>query len=209
MSRKAKSVLRRKYLDLRRNIPRPNLATKKSRFFKRLKELLAGMRIHGLCLYSSILNEPEVCDLAKVCDLTKVSGLHSCRIFFPRVKGCVLEFVEGRDTRKFQRSRLGIMEPGPGYRVLSASSFKGPNKVVVFLVPAIVFDRNGGRIGFGKGYYDSFLSRMERAGWFRTIRIGVAWDFQVRNADLPVGRRDIRMDMIVTERRVIDCMRGS
>ena len=201
MSRKAKSVLRRKYLRLRRNIPRPWLATKKPKLFKRLKELLARMRIHGLCLYRSILNEPEVSSLGRI--------FRGCRIFFPRVKGRTLEFAEVCGMRNFRKSRLDIMEPGPGHSVLSASSFKGPNKVVVFLVPAVVFDNKGGRIGFGKGYYDAFLKRTERTGRFRMLKIGVAWDFQVRSASLPVDWRDVRMDIIVTERKIVDCRKSS
>jgi 5-formyltetrahydrofolate cyclo-ligase len=76
---------------------------------------------------------------------------------------------------------------------------------VAVLVPGVVFDRHGGRIGFGKGYYDAFLGRAGRIAGFRTIRIGVAWDFQVRGAVLPADRHDVRMDMIVTEKRVIIC----
>lgn len=65
----------------------------------------------------------------------------------------------------------------------------------IALIPGIAFDTSGARIGFGKGYYDRFLSE------FKGIKIGICYDFQVLS-DIPSSDHDIKMDMIITEKRI-------
>ena len=66
----------------------------------------------------------------------------------------------------------------------------------VFLVPAIAFDREGRRLGRGKGFYDRVL--FQTSG----IKIGVAGVYQISNEDLPEEDHDVRMDAVVTDRFV-------
>ena len=63
--------------------------------------------------------------------------------------------------------------------------------------------RMGGRIGYGKGYYDRFLPQL-RAD---VPKLGLAYDFQVLPR-VPQDEFDIRMDAIVTEKGILT-MRGS
>ena len=65
------------------------------------------------------------------------------------------------------------------------------------LVPLLAFDRRGGRLGYGGGYYDRTLALLTGAG-----RIGVAYAGQ-EVAEVPMGRDDIRLPVIATERGVI------
>lgn len=67
----------------------------------------------------------------------------------------------------------------------------------VALIPGIGFDRTGSRIGFGKGYYDRFLAE------FKGLKIGICYDFQIL-ADIPSSEHDIKMDLIITEKRIYD-----
>lgn len=66
----------------------------------------------------------------------------------------------------------------------------------VCIVPALVFDRYGYRIGYGKGYYDRFLKN------FKGRSIGIAYDNFVVDA-LPYEPTDMTVDMIITERGII------
>ncbi|MEM0364174.1 MAG: 5-formyltetrahydrofolate cyclo-ligase [Candidatus Nitrosocaldus sp.] len=83
--------------------------------------------------------------------------------------------------------RYGILEPLP-------SKVVKPDLVIV---PGLVWDEDGYRIGYGKGYYDRYLSMNRDA-----VRIGLAYDFQVLSS-IPHSRMDVRVNMIVTERRSI------
>jgi 5-formyltetrahydrofolate cyclo-ligase len=65
------------------------------------------------------------------------------------------------------------------------------------LVPGLVFDLCGNRIGQGGGWYDRVL-----AGAPSQLKIGVAFDFQLAK-DLPHEPHDQRMDLVVTEKRVV------
>ena len=66
----------------------------------------------------------------------------------------------------------------------------------ICIMPGIVFDKRGYRLGYGKGYYDRFLSN------FKGIKAGFVYsDFMIEQ--LPNGRFDLKADIIITERGVI------
>jgi 5-formyltetrahydrofolate cyclo-ligase len=65
------------------------------------------------------------------------------------------------------------------------------------LVPLLAFDRHGGRLGYGGGYYDRTLALLGSAG-----RLGVAYAAQ-EIARIPAGPHDIRLPAIATERGVV------
>ncbi|WP_052569789.1 5-formyltetrahydrofolate cyclo-ligase [Endomicrobium proavitum] len=67
----------------------------------------------------------------------------------------------------------------------------------VVFVPAIVFDVNGYRTGYGKGYYDRWLK-----GVPVEKTVGIAFDFQVADK-VPFGEFDLPVGTIVTEKRII------
>ena len=64
------------------------------------------------------------------------------------------------------------------------------------LVPGLVFDKKGYRIGYGKGYYDAFLSR------YKGLKIGVCFDIFVMES-LPNEPHDMPVDVVITDQRVI------
>ena len=66
------------------------------------------------------------------------------------------------------------------------------------IVPGVVFDVNMARYGRGLGYYDRFLSKLSEV----TV-IALAYDFQVSKKELKLDDWDIKMDYIITEKRVI------
>lgn len=65
------------------------------------------------------------------------------------------------------------------------------------IVPALSFDVGGYRLGFGKGYFDRFLADID------TKKIGICYDSCLFDK-VPRGRYDKKVDMIVTESRIID-----
>lgn len=66
----------------------------------------------------------------------------------------------------------------------------------VCILPGLAFDRAGFRLGYGKGYYDRFLSR------YHGVTIGICYDACVHD-ELPRGRFDRRADILVTESGVL------
>lgn len=72
-----------------------------------------------------------------------------------------------------------------------------PAGIEVVIVPGSVFDRNGGRLGYGGGYYDRFLSAQTP----QALRIALAYELQLVER-IPVEAHDQGMDMIITEETV-------
>ncbi len=92
-----------------------------------------------------------------------------------------------------------IPEPVPS---LVPRSVVDPAEIDVVIVPGSVFDRFGGRLGYGGGYYDRFLDQ-EAAG---ALRIGLAFELQLVD-QVPLEPHDQLMDFVVTEKKIYDCRR--
>jgi len=73
---------------------------------------------------------------------------------------------------------------------------------VILLVPLAAFDRTGNRIGYGAGYYDMTINRLRALK--PVAAVGLAYAAQ-EVAAVPVTPRDARLDLVLTEREVIDC----
>jgi len=74
----------------------------------------------------------------------------------------------------------------------------------VLIVPLAAFDRKGHRIGYGAGYFDMTLNRLRMIKQIVAVGIG----FAVQHvAVVPITPRDARLDLVLTEREVIECRR--
>jgi 5-formyltetrahydrofolate cyclo-ligase len=72
----------------------------------------------------------------------------------------------------------------------------------ILLVPLLAFARSGHRIGYGAGYYDMTIAAL-RAKKI-VLAVGIAFAAQ-EIASVPTTPRDARLDLVLTERQVIDC----
>ena len=90
----------------------------------------------------------------------------------------------------------GIREPKPEAAVVDPD---------ILLVPLLAFDRTGHRIGYGAGYYDLTLAQLRARK--PIIAVGLAFAAQ-EVAAIPATPRDARLDLVLTEREVLD-LRGS
>lgn len=72
---------------------------------------------------------------------------------------------------------------------------KFTGKIDLVFVPGVAFDKEFNRMGFGKGYYDRFLSDIG------AVKVGVCHNFQLLDK-IPSEDHDVKMDMIVTENEV-------
>ncbi len=91
---------------------------------------------------------------------------------------------------------MGILEPRAELRML-AGKVVDANELDLVLVPGVAFDRQGGRVGYGRGHYDKLLARVRDDA----MKVGLAFECQVFEDD-PVGELDVRMDVVVTESNV-------
>ena len=94
------------------------------------------------------------------------------------------------------RGQWGIGEPKPEAPEVDPD---------ILLVPLLAFDRAGGRIGYGAGYYDMTIRRLR--GLKTVTAVGLAFAVQ-EVGEIPTTPRDERLDLVLTEREVID-LRGA
>jgi len=93
---------------------------------------------------------------------------------------------------EFARGQWGIREPRPESRELHPD---------IVIVPLAAFDRHGHRIGYGAGYYDMTINALRARK--PTVAIGIAFAAQ-EISRVPATERDARLDLVLTEREVID-----
>ena len=100
-------------------------------------------------------------------------------------------------NRAFARGKPAVA--GPPNRHQQARPDRRPQAadLDLILVPGLTFDRSGGRLGLGKGYYDRFLKYVRPDA----PKIAPAFECQLLD-EVPVSPHDVRVDMVVTENAV-------
>lgn len=114
------------------------------------------------------------------------------RVLVPWVEGSELRAAEIRSLEDLAPGYRGIREP-------VAREAVDPD-VDVVLVPGVAFDAAGRRLGYGGGFYDSFLAAVPR----RARRVGLCFEVQVVD-EVPADPEDETVDVVITEARMIDC----
>lgn len=157
-------------------------------------------RALNLCVYAPFRSEASPLPLVKRCwevgDLT----------FAPRI----LPGGEGMELRKVEAlsnwipGRWGVPEPDPSQTLLIDSI----QALDVVLVPGIVFNEVGGRLGYGGGYYDRLYEQECRKGNGETHWIGFAFAAQVVTEQLPIELHDLKLNGLVTDEKFIAYRRG-
>lgn len=116
-------------------------------------------------------------------------------LLLPRVNRAagVLDLYEVRNLQTDLRAGVwGIPEPNPEIAILTS-----PANIDLVIAPGAAFDRTGGRIGYGKGYYDKLLATCHQLQCYPLIVAG-AFDVQLIDA-VPLEPHDVLIDMLITE----------
>lgn len=117
------------------------------------------------------------------------------QVAVPKVLGpCRMEFYYIASRNDLSEGCMGILEPEGEEQTLAR-----PDGDTLFVVPGAAFDSQGGRIGYGGGFYDAYFSRNPSG-----VRIGAAFSGQIKEW-IPMQEQDCYMDWIVTEKGLIQC----
>jgi 5-formyltetrahydrofolate cyclo-ligase len=109
---------------------------------------------------------------------------------------------------EFRRWRAGDELRPAGFSTLEPLATAAVLTPVLVLAPLLAFDRRGGRLGWGKGYYDTFLGELDAAAargqGRRPFVVGIA--FAQQQVDVvPMELHDRRLDAVVTELGYLPC----
>jgi 5-formyltetrahydrofolate cyclo-ligase len=94
------------------------------------------------------------------------------------------------DNTRIKKNNYNIPEPIDGIEIAN-------DKIEVVFIPLLAFDKQGNRVGYGKGFYDRFLSKCKP----NTIKIGLSF-FEAENEIIDAFGGDIGLDYCVTPERV-------
>ena len=184
-----KSILRREMLARRSAVSAAERRRKGHMICTRVIAVPALQQARTIMLYASM--EEEI-DLYPLMEILLADGR---RIVLPEITGRgTMEARELPSMDALTDGVFGIATPDP-----TRGSIVPPEEIDVIIVPGAAFSSDGGRLGLGGGYYDRFLPRARNA-----VRVVLAFDFQIV-PDVPMGVQDARVDVILTERRMISC----
>ena len=114
------------------------------------------------------------------------------RVALPRIVGGDIEAYAYAPGDAVTATSFGACEPSTGEAL-------DPSAIDVVVTPAVAFDRSGRRVGYGGGFYDRFFPRTRPD----TLRIGIGFDLQLVEEELPGGHFDLGLDAVVTESAVL------
>ncbi|NIP31969.1 MAG: 5-formyltetrahydrofolate cyclo-ligase [Candidatus Dadabacteria bacterium] len=146
------------------------------------------LKSSNIGIYFPVNNEVDTNSIFSKCvELNK-------KVFYPKVTGNDLVFYNVRKLNDLSPCYHDIPEPS------NQESKINKDGLDLILVPGLCFDRSGNRLGYGKGFYDRFLKDLTR-----TMIVGLAFEFQVLD-NIPFSEEDIKVENIITESGVIDCL---
>lgn len=174
-----KTEIRHWGLNLRDSISSESRVSKQYAIFQSLSQIIESKAIQTLGVYSAFRGEVDI-----------DWKLLNCQLAFPRIaKNNSMDFhIASSDGPAFQQNQWGILEPIP------ESCPKVPtHDLSAIIVPGVVFNHQGNRVGYGKGFYDRVLDG------FCGLKIGVAFQEQVINSNMFTEEHDQTMDYLVTD----------
>ena len=181
--------MRREVLARRNDLPEKERLEKSKKIQERVFELEEFNLANTVMVYINFGSEVETKELIEKClELGKKVAVPVTDFDEHN-----LDLVLFEDFEELEENRVGILEPP-----LETGREVNTKELDLIIVPGIVFDEKGNRIGFGKAYYDEFLHTLKK----KVPLIGLAFKFQVVE-EVPAEKHDVKMNKIVTEKKVI------
>jgi 5-formyltetrahydrofolate cyclo-ligase len=181
-----KRSIRSHFLAERKSRSSQTCADSSSEIQKRFMRSDLFREARCLALYSAIHNEvatDEIVEQALAEDKT---------LAFPRVRGEALDFVVIKSPAELVSGAFGVKEP-EGCNLVSVESLD------LVVVPGVVFDQRGHRLGYGHGYYDRALKKCQS----QCMKVGFAYDFQLVE-ELPATDCDETLSILITESQTLN-----
>lgn len=182
---KSKSCIRRNLIKLRDEISEEHRKYKdeiiygkiiKSDFYKRSQIIFVFVS------YGSEVDTHKIINHALNCGK---------RVCVPKVisKANGMKAVEIRDLSSLSKNNMGILEPE-----FREDTIIDEESIDLVLVPGVAFDNNGGRLGYGGGFYDRFLLKLKK----ECEIIAIGYKEQIIS-ELPMDEHDVKINCIITD----------
>ena len=180
-----KNKIRKEILEKRNNLSTEEVEKKSDLIIQNLEKFIKNAE--NIMIFMDMKNEVRI---------TKLMKLYPEKSFFiPKITDS-----KNREMKinKYEENELVLHKFG--YYESYSSDFYNENILDIVIVPAVVFDLEKNRIGFGGGYYDTFLKKIRRENK-KVLFIGICYDFQIIEK-VPAEEHDVVLDFVVSESRI-------
>lgn len=178
-------------LNERRDLSDEQVKDMSEVIINKLKKIPVYKTSKTIMVYLSFGNEVDSSEIIKDC--------------FENGKRVVLPFCDNTDMSitptEIKDLDIDLVEDSIGYIQPNKESLDPVDlsEIDLIIVPGISFDRKGYRVGFGAGYYDRFLGKVN----FEIPTIGLAYDFQIIESLIEMEDYDIPVDYVMTDERIV------
>ena len=181
-----KDEIRRQILEKRNNLSSKEVDKKSELIIENLTPYLKNAQ--NIMIFTNMKNEVRI---------TKLIELYPEKNFF--ISKIVNSKNREMKINKYNENELVLHKFG--YYESSSDDFYDEKILDIVIVPALAFDSSKNRIGFGGGYYDTFLNKVREKNK-NTLFIGVCYDFQMIE-EVPIEGHDVTLDFVINESEVI------
>ena len=187
MEKYSKTELRKKYLEKRKSLSDIEIKGFSEKIFNRVKEYFDLEKINNIHIFISSEKLKEV----KTDEFIKFLWERGKMVFIPKVSGKELLCYELTKETILKPNAWSIGEPEGVPISLNSVS------IDMVITPLVYCDKKGNRIGYGKGFYDRFLSKINR----NALKVGVSI-FTPNEEITDISPKDIALDYLVTSSEV-------
>lgn len=181
-----KKRIRKEIKNQFRTIPISDFDAKSKKVLDKLKKLPEWKNAETVLIFLSLPDE------IKTEGIINEALEENKKTAVPRINGndIVFHYIKSVNSSLIIHP-LGIAEPSPSTPVFNPLS---ADEKTLILVPGLAFDKNCFRLGRGKGFYDKFLSGIDKS----VKKIGIGYDFQIVES-VPAEDHDFPLDSVITD----------
>lgn len=182
-----KDKVRSCFLEIRRRIPQEEKKTWDGLIQERLIQSDLYKNTDRIFIYISMKNEAGTSEIIRrAMDDGKTVAVPVS------LRNRELYFVPYHGTEILVRTPMGVMEP-----VADRTNELIPDENSIMVVPGVAFDESGHRMGYGGGYYDTYIDK-----YCVKNTVAIAFEAQIQKS-IPYEEHDQPMKYIITENRII------
>ena len=189
----SKIFIREKIQKIRESLDEAEIISKSREVEKNYFKLTEPRKIEKLLIYMANDKEVQTKNIINTCIKKNIA------VYLPAVdalKGRIFFYRVYDINNELEKGPFGIYQP----KVHERNLLNDENEIDLIVVPGLAFDKRGGRIGSGKGFYDKFLASVPSC---KSI-IALAFEYQIVD-EITLSSHDIPMHKVITENRIISC----
>lgn len=186
-----KSELRKLYLSKRKAISTEQISIKSQQITNLFFQCFDFLGIKKIHIFLPIVKQNEINTWLIIRYLQE--NFSKINIVIPKVipeKSELENYL--LDEKSLTENHWGILEPsGESQEKIQ------PKQIDLVIIPLLIFDKNGNRVGYGKGFYDRFLQQCNP----ETLKIGVCLDEPIETIE-DINKFDVKMDFCITTNKI-------